>query len=99
MHDLVKTAIKEHEKKVADEIMSDKNRSKRTWQHINTMINKPQSGGKNTSIYDKNGEKLSEAMIPSVLKENWKDIYQKHANEIQVVWNEEEKNKIPRKAF
>ena len=93
VHDLVKTAIKEHEKKVADEIMSDKNRSKRTWQHINTMINKPQSGGKNTSIYDKNGEKLSEAMIPSVLKENWKDIYQKHANEIQVVWNEEEKIK------
>ena len=42
VHVMVKTAIKEHEEKVSDEIMSDKNRSKRTWQHINNMINKPQ---------------------------------------------------------
>ena len=97
VHDLVKTAIKEHEKKVAEDIMNDKNRSKKTWQHINTMINKPQKSGKGTSVYGINGEKLSEDVIPSVLKENWKDIYQKHANEIQMTWNEEEKMKYQEK--
>ena len=89
---LVRAAIKTHEEKVAEDIMTDRNRSKKMWSHINSMINKPQRSKKETNIYDKHGEKMVESSIPSALKESWQGIYQKHKNEIPSNWNTEEKN-------
>ena len=67
--------------------MNDKNRSQRIWLHINSMISKPQRNKKETHIFDKDGAKIGDSDIPFALKENWKPIYQKHQNEIYLIWN------------
>ena len=89
---LVRDAIKKHEEKIAEEIMNDKNRSQRIWLHINSMISKTQRSKKETHIFDKDGAKIGDSDIPFALKENWQPIYQKHQNEIYLIWNTEERN-------
>ena len=86
---LVKDAIKKHEEIVSEKIMNDRNRSKKVWQHINTMINKPVQKRQNTKLY-KDSTEVTEEDIPTELETKWKSIYQKHVNEVPTRWSKEE---------
>ena len=81
VHQLVNAAIQKHEEGIAEEIMNDKNRSKRTWLHVNALTDKPQRTRKGYTNLQEWG-KIKEDDIPMALRENWKGIYQKHKNKI-----------------
>ena len=75
--------------------MSDRNRSKKVWQHINTMINKPLQKRQHTKLY-RNSTEVNEEDIPAELETKWKSIYQKHTNEIPTKWSTQESERYAR---
>ena len=46
---------------------------------------------KKKDLYDDNNVKLSEGNWGMAIEKYWKDIYQKHSNNIVTYWNEEKK--------
>ena len=45
--------------------------------------------GKSTILYDCDGKLLSKEEADTEIEEFWKNIYQKHENNIEEVWNSE----------
>ena len=86
---MVKDAVMKHEKKVSQEIMEDKNRSRRIWDHIRKLQQVQKQKDDGILIYDINGVQLLKENIPRQLEMEWMKIYQKHPNTVHEVWNNE----------
>ena len=61
--------------KVAKNIRHDKSRGKKIWDNIDIL-------------YDSDEQVLSEADANNCIEHYWTDIYQKHHNDINEVWND-----------
>ena len=90
---MVEIEMIKHEETVTSKIMQDKNRSKRLWQHVDQLRNKKKNRDKEIVLYDNNGNKLREEVIPSALEDTWKKILQMHPNEVHEEWNPELRRK------
>ena len=87
---MVKIEITKHEKKLTKDIKQDKN-NKKLWDVINTLRGKMKHDRKDEDLYDENNVKISEEKWGVNIENYWKDIYQKHTNNVNTYWNEEEK--------
>ena len=87
---MVKLEVTKHEKKLTKDIKQDKS-NKKLWDVINTLRGKMKHEAKKEDLYDDNNVKLSEGNWGMAIEKYWKDIYQKHSNNIVTYWNEEKK--------
>ena len=88
---MVRDARTKHEKQVSEKILSDPNRSKKLWKHIDTLKGK-ENKEKEVSVYEEN-KIIQGAQLSKKLEEYWKTIYQNGANDIPKIWNNDLKNK------
>ena len=89
---MVRDAIWEHEEKTTQEIKVDKT-SKKLWQHIKKLKGEPLEEKREIMIYDENGVKLKDEDIPEKIESFWKQVYQRHDNKIDEIWNQEQQKK------
>ena len=87
---LVRLAKTEHEKETIKSIRSEKD-TKKLWKHIKKL----QNYGKNENnqeirVYNEDNAILQKEEIGEKLSDYWRNIYQKHDNQIEQVWNEEQ---------
>ena len=81
---IVKEEIYKHEKKITDEIKSDKNR--KLWDNINFLRGKNKNRNSKADIYNNDGIKLECTEARGKINEFWKTIYQRNENEIAEKW-------------
>ena len=93
---MVKEAIEIHEINITQKIITDKNRGKRVFQHINTLKNLNKNERKEIKLYDEQGEMIPEERIKDELIQKWTPIYQSSENDINRYWNNEEKEQYIR---
>ena len=84
---LVKETLMEHERKVTEEIMQDKNRSKKIWNHVKKLQGKHSAENDEARIYTRQGTKMQGEETSKELEKEWKKIYQKQHNEVHEAWN------------
>lgn len=92
VHLMVRDAMEEHERNMTKAIMEDRNRGKRTWEHINTLKNLNKHKKKETEIYSENGNKIPEEEIQQQILDKWTPIYQANNNDISTYWSDEQRN-------
>ena len=87
LSDIVKLRIK---KKQWKNILIKRRRYKLTYMmQCNAMQTIDKLRGKSTILYDCDGKLLSKEEADTEIEEFWKNIYQKHENNIEEVWNSE----------
>lgn len=86
--EMVKAAIYENERNMTDKILKDPNRSKKLWEYIDKLKGKETKSKDTTIIYDEEGNQLEQEKIPNLIKKFWTNIYQKHPNELEDIWND-----------
>ena len=79
---MVKEAKEIHERSITQKIITDKNRGKGVFQHINTLKNLNKNQRKETMLYDDQGEMIPEEKIKDELIQKWTPIYQSSENYI-----------------
>ena len=89
---LVYEAIQKHEDKITKDIKTDKGSRKKLWDNIDRLRGKPKTRKQECKLYNEKGEKLEKDEAEEEIKEFWTNIYKKHENNIEDVWNEETKN-------
>lgn len=86
---MVYEAITEHKRKVTNEIRCKTNSGRNLWENVNNLRGK-ETKNKEIKLYDESGEELENGgFIAEEMKNFWSRIYQKHENNVGVVWNEE----------
>ena len=71
---VVRETIMRHEKRVTDEIMEDKNRSKKVWEHIKKLQGRQRDETGNIVLFTANGTEVSREQMPEELEKEWKKI-------------------------
>ena len=87
---LVYDAIQKHEDRITKDIKTDKGSRKKLWDNIDRLRGKPKTR-KQCKLYNEKGEHLKKDEAEEEIKEFWTNIYKKHENNIEDVWNEETK--------
>ena len=93
VNELVGEAVEIYEVKITDKILKDRNRSKNLWQHVNTLKKLDKNTKKEIKLYKEDGEKIEEQNIGAELKDKWIPVYQSSENNIESVWNNQEKER------
>ncbi|KAK3867211.1 hypothetical protein Pcinc_004102 [Petrolisthes cinctipes] len=65
---LIKEEIYKHERKITDEIKNSSEKGKRIWEHINKLKGKTQTKEEDHTLYDDDGNKMSEQEMISNIK-------------------------------
>ena len=78
---LVKNAIENYEIHISNKIMNDENRSKKIWEHIDTLCNNIKCN-KEITMYSSNDQKLDKHDATSEIIEYWPLLYKKHMNKL-----------------
>ena len=89
VQELVKQSITKYETKITREIKNDKNNTK-MWSNINKLRGK-NNWNETVCLYDDNGNELNSNELVDIVAEFWRGIYQKHENNIHLVWNNVER--------
>ena len=87
VQDLVKDSVTRYEIKITNEIKNDKN-NKKMWKNINKLRGK-NSDCEKVDLFDEDGTKIDENKIGTTISNYWINIYQKHINNIEQIWNDE----------
>ena len=86
VQDMIIVAKREHELKTVNEIKKDKD-NKKMWKHINKLRGKSTKSNKETCIYNEHEQKLELHEAEQELENFWTQIYRKHDNKIDIIWN------------
>ena len=90
---IIKQAITVMEKKITDEIRTNKNKSRAMWENIAKLRKAETSRMEEIQLYDEEGNQLDKGKEREELVNFWTAIYQQHANEVDKEWNEEEQQR------
>lgn len=89
---MIREEITKYEKNITDEIRSNKGCKDIQWAYINKLKGK-RNREDEVFIYDEEGNRLERCKEIEAMNKEWNKIYRKGRNEIEHVWNEEEKKK------
>ena len=93
---LVKEAVWKHEEKITANIKNDKD-NRKLWEHIRFLKGDITKKKETVEIYNENGEKLESERVEEEMHSFWKEVYQRHENNIQEIWNTENKREYETK--
>ena len=79
----------EYDKIRSEEVKSNPNK---VWDNIRRLRDKKED--KQIELYNDKGEKLEETEVEKELKQYWEGIYQKHKNNIDNIWNQNDINNL-----
>ena len=85
---MIKEEMEKHEMKVAKNIRDGKSRGKKIWDNIDKLRGKMKTTQNIDILHDSDEQVLSEADSNNCIEHYWTDIYQKHHNDINEVWND-----------
>ena len=83
---LIKSRIYEYERQLTNEIKKDNNKM---WQNIKKLKNERRNN--ELKLHNEDGIEMKESDKAKVIVEYWSTIYKMHNNDIEKVWNEQEK--------
>ena len=93
--EMVKEGITSYEKKINESIKENNNRNK-LWENIN-MLRGNQKEKELVIIYDENGNIIEKEIAKNLIVDFWSEVYRKHENNINIVWNDNEKEEYVRR--
>ena len=88
MQQLIKEAIKEHEKKLSEEVRSNKNK---VWENIKRLKGEQIKKDVKVQVHKEDGVQLNEEEKRKNIREFWTGIYRKHDNKINEEWSNQER--------
>ena len=86
VQDMIRVAKREHELKIVNEIKRDQG-NKKMWKHINKLRGNGSKSKKETHIYNEQEQKLEQHEAEQELNNFWTQIYRRHDNKIDDIWN------------
>ena len=81
--------MQKYEEDLTNSIKRDTSRNKKLWQTIDKLRGKSTKAKLECKLYDCDGKLLSKEEADTEIEKFWKNIYQKHENNIEEVWNAE----------
>ena len=92
VQDKIRREIYLHEEKITKEIKQGKDQGKKLWDNIKKLRGQEIKKKDSVQLY-KDGKRLQEEEKEEEMMKFWKGIYQKEANNIPNVWNEDKRKK------
>ena len=90
---MIKEAITAHERKITMDIRNNKGH-KKLWDIVNTLRGKKRNTDKEEYIYDDQHNKIEAKQLSNEITNFWRQIYQRHENQISLEWNTEKRDKV-----
>ena len=87
---MIKEAITAHERKITTDIINKKGH-KKLWDIVNTLRGKKRNTDKEEYIYDDQHNKIEAKQLSKEITNFWRQIYQRHENQLSLEWNTEKR--------
>ena len=91
---LIRNGILNYEATITKKI-KERSNNKEIWKNINKLRRREEIKNE-AKLYDDEGREIDEGKIAEVICKFWKNIYQPDNDELNLVWNEDEKNRYIR---
>ena len=88
---MIKEAITAHERNITTDIRNNKGH-KKLWDIVNTLRGKKSNTDKEEYIYDDQDNKIEAKQLSNEITHFWRQIYQRHENQISLEWNTEKRD-------
>ena len=95
---MIKEAITSHERNITTDIRNNKGH-KKLWDIVNTLRGKKRNTDKDEYIYDDQHNKIEAKQLSNEITNLWRQIYQRHENQISLEWNTEKREEYTQSLY